>query len=299
MKKLIKTILIIILVVAAGYFTYSCVVFINDGTIGIAEDTSDNVVLQVVEPGMNIIWQSIIPGRVKVYRVPIKDSSFADISVDIPPLGNLESRYYEIKIPLVFQYSLSPGNISFDPGELKDGKKYINNTIKRIAAAEIDKEFSRYLTPAYNRGMLVLRSDELIESAFERIIKRSSSLGIELSDLSLSGNVSFPERSVYYEGVRYYNELRQLEKDNKKEMIRLQNELKKQSLTRGKYLEKLKEISALVKGNPELLKYIYIDKLGDNVKVILSSERGGVPFGLPLDEMKDDGATTGDIDNLR
>ncbi len=299
MKKLIKVIFIIILFGAAGYFAYNCVYYINDSTIGIVEDTRDDVVLQMAEPGVNIIWKSIIPGRIKVHRVPIKDSSFADILVDIPPLGNLESSYYQIKVPIGFRYRLIPENISFDPAELKKGKKYINHTIKRLAAAEIDKEFSRYLAPVYNRGVLVQRYDELVETAIERIMKKSSSLGIELAEMGLSGNISFPERSIYYEGVRYYNDLRQLEKDNMKEMIRLQNNLKRQSLSRDKYVEKLKEISSLVKGNPELLKYIYIDKLGDNVKVILSSERGGVPFGLSLDEMEDDGKITGDIDNLR
>lgn len=299
MKQLIKTILIVLIISAAGYFIYSSVVIINEGNIGIAEDTGDKVVVQILQPGVNVIWRSIIPGRVDVLRLPVKGSSFFDVTIDIPPLGSLDSKYYSINVPIDFNYRLQPDSLSFDPGELKEGKQFIKNTVEKVTTGEINKEFSRYLSPSYNRIMLLRQQENLIASAFKNIKKKCDSLGIEITELNVSGNISFPDNATYYEGVRYYNELRQMERNNRKELILLKNDLKKKELSRDKYIDKLKRISTIVKDNPDLLKFIYIDKLGGNVKVILSSEKTGVPFGLSLEEIKDEKKTTGDIDNLR
>ncbi len=299
MKQLIKTILIVLIISAAGYFIYSSVVIINEGNIGIAEDTGDKVVVQILQPGVNVIWRSIIPGRVDVLRLPVKGSSFFDVTIDIPPLGSLDSKYYSINVPIDFNYRLQPDSLSFDPGELKEGKQFIKNTVEKVTTGEINKEFSRYLSPSYNRIMLLRQQENLVASAFKNIKKKCDSLGIEITELNVSGNISFPDNATYYEGVRYYNELRQMERNNRKELILLKNDLKKKELSRDKYIDKLKRISTIVKDNPDLLKFIYIDKLGGNVKVILSSEKTGVPFGLSLEEIKDEKKTTGDIDNLR
>jgi len=299
MKKLIKTIILVLLIIAAGYFVYSSVVIINEGNIGIAEDTGDQVVTQVLKPGINIVLGSLIPGRVEVVKLPVKGSSFFNVTVDIPPLSSLESKYYSISVPIDVNYRLQPDSLSFDPGELRDGKGYIKNTVEKLAAGEINKEFSEYLSPSYNRGVLLRRQQDLVESAFKNIRKKCDSLGIAVTDINLSGNITFPETAAYYEGIRYYNELKQMERNNRKELLKLKNDLAKKDLSGDKYIEKLKRVSTLVKDNPDLLKYIYIDKLGGNVKVILSSEKTGVPFGLSLENIKDEQTTTGDIDNLR
>jgi len=299
MKQLLKILFFVLIISAAGYFIYSSVVIINEGNIGIAEDTDDRVVIQVLKPGVNIIWRSIIPCRVDVLRLPVKGSSFFDVTIDIPPLGSLDSRYYSINVPVDFNYRLQPDSLSFDPGELKKGKQFIKHTVEKITAGEINKEFSRYLSPSYNRVILLRQQNDLIKSAFANIKEKCDSLGILITELNVSGNISFPDNAAYYEGLRYYNELRQMERNNSKELIQLKNDLKKKDLSRDKYIDKLERISTLVKGNPDLLKFIYIDKLGGNVKVILSSEKTGVPFGLSLEEIKDEQKTTGDIDNLR
>lgn len=299
MKQLVKTILIVLIISAAGYFIYSSVVIINEGNIGIAEDTGDKVVIQVLKPGVNVIWRSIIPGRVDVLRLPVKGSSFFDVTIDIPPLGLLDSKYYSINVPIDFNYRLQPERLSFDPGELKDGKQFIVRTVEKVAAGEINKEFSRYLSPSYQRLQLLRQQDDLVVSAFTNIKNKCDALGIMITELNISGNISFPDNTAYYEGVRYYNELRQMERNNRKELLQLKSDLKKKDLSRDKYIDRLKRISKLVKDNPDLLKYIYIDKLGGNVKVILSSEKTGVPFGLSLEDIKDEQKASGDIDNLR
>jgi len=63
-------------------------------------------------------------------------------------------------------------------------------------------------------------------------------------------------------------------------------------------------ISNLIKSNPDILKYIYIDRLAGNVKLILSSDKSGMPFGMSLNEDldktgKSKNAAKEEINNLR
>ena len=64
------------------------------------------------------------------------------------------------------------------------------------------------------------------------------------------------------------------------------------------YLEKLTKVSSIIKDNPQILKYIYIDKMGDNIKVIISSDKTGIPGFLGESNDINPGVK-GDVDNLR
>ena len=108
-----------------------------------------------------------------------------------------------------------------------------------------------------------------------------------------------PDAEMYREGLLLASDLRKIENDNKKELIVLENILRKEDQKHKKYLENLWEIAKLVKNNPDLLKYLYIKGFSDKVKVILAPEKSGMPFGLDL-EVRDGAASKkGEIDNLR
>ena len=63
--------------------------------------------------------------------------------------------------------------------------------------------------------------------------------------------------------------------------------------------EKLLRISSILKNNPEILKFIYIDKMGDDIKVIISSDKTGLPAMFNDSAEGTKPAAKGDVDNLR
>jgi len=93
--------------------------------------------------------------------------------------------------------------------------------------------------------------------------------------------------------------MRDLDFSNKKQEILLSKKLIKDKHENELYFEKLLRVSSILKDNPEILKFIYIDKMGDDIKVIISSDKTGLPamFNESSDGTKP--GVKGDVDNLR
>jgi hypothetical protein len=108
----------------------------------------------------------------------------------------------------------------------------------------------------------------------------------------------FPDNKLVAEAIQKTKEIRDINFNIKKQEILLKREALKERGDFEFYYEKLLKISSLIKDNPNILKYIYIDKLGGNIKVIISSDKTGLPsmFG---DLSESNSSVKGDIDNLR
>jgi hypothetical protein len=93
--------------------------------------------------------------------------------------------------------------------------------------------------------------------------------------------------------------MRDLDFSNRKQEILLSKKLIKERYENELYYEKLLKVSSMIKDNPEILKFIYIDKLGDDIKVIISSDKIGLPamFSDTINNAKP--GVKGDVDNLR
>ena len=81
--------------------------------------------------------------------------------------------------------------------------------------------------------------------------------------------------------------------------MHLRNSLEKDKIASEAYYEKLSRIGNMIKDNPEILKYIYIDKLAGNIKVIISSEKNAMPVIFGQDQDVKDSDLKKEIDNLR
>jgi len=113
-------------------------------------------------------------------------------------------------------------------------------------------------------------------------------------------------------GISLRNDLMELRKKHLIERENLNNALNLKSVETGKYYEHLQKISDIIATNPDILKYIYIEKLAPNVKIIAPINSNGYAFGLDnIDESEKDVKKLeksdkpeskdkdGEVDNLR
>ncbi|HSV97176.1 MAG TPA: hypothetical protein VLM75_09600 [Spirochaetota bacterium] len=288
----------ILLLSAAVYLYCTCVFRIGSGEFALARDRESGERL-VLGPGFGFVWQGAVWRRLEVARYALRVSEFIEARVAVPPLGELESDYYAIRVPVNAVYEIVPE--SFRPGSVPAGREghpgsaFMNDFIEKAFSASL----GAYLAQGYDRNAVIRDRDRIAAEAAELVKGRAAKAGISVLGLELSGPMVLPERGTYLQGLAFLADLREIEHNNKKELIVLQNQLEREKLRKKEYLEKLSDVSRLVKSNPDLLKYIYIDRLGNDVRVILAPEKSGMPLGLSLDEEKTVGKRKGEIDNLR
>jgi hypothetical protein len=156
-----------------------------------------------------------------------------------------------------------------------------------------------FLEPQYTRERLMLEQKRLNDDVAAEISRKLASLGIitEKFEFILPGY--YPDTKLYQEALLKNREMRELDFSNKKQEILMKRQLLKEKSEFEFYFEKLSKVSTIIRDNPQILKYIYIDKMGDNIKVIISSDKTGIPavFGETSDNSNP--GVKGDVDNLR
>lgn len=289
---------ILLLLAAAAYLCCTCVFRIGPAEFALVHDRDSGERL-VLGPGFGFVWQGVVPRRLEVARYTLRTSEFIEARVAIPPLGGLESDYYSIKVPVNAVYEIVPE--SFRPGSAKadrggrPGSAFVREFVEQAFAAGL----GTYLAQGYDRNGVMRDGGRIAAEAAGLVKSRAARVGISVIGLELSGPIVLPEQKTYLEGLAFLADLREIERNNKKELLLLQSQLEREKRRKKEYLEKLSDVSKLVKSNPDLLKYIYIDRLGDDVKVILAPEKSGMPFELSFDDEKTVGKRKGEIDNLR
>ncbi|TAL39472.1 MAG: hypothetical protein EPN93_01540 [Spirochaetes bacterium] len=288
----------LILLLFIGYAYFTAVIKIAPDEYAVSENQQNGECL-LLAPGYNFLPHALIPGRVSLTRFPCRVSELVEIRLPIPPLDELNSEYYSIRMPITLAVEADPARLLVDPVRLVKDRHAVIALCKRALEGFFMKEFSPYLAPDFNRDALIAAMDAMFKSAHEKLAVYAERQGLRIIALDRSGALIVPGYGTYYEGLRYLDELRVLEKNNRKEMIALNAGLEREKLARKEFIEKLSEIARLIKSNPDLLKYIYIDRLGDNVKVIIAPEKSGMPLGLGLEQPAEKEPRKTEVDNLR
>ncbi len=220
-----------------------------------------------------------------------------NVVIQIPSLSSLTDDIYLIRIPLNISYRLSNENLP-DPAYLSD-KKQMDQYISNIASGICSTMLNDFLEPQYTRERLMLEQKRLNDDVAAEISRKLASLGIitEKFEFILPGY--YPDTKLYQEALLKNREMRELDFSNKKHEILMKRQLLKEKSEFEFYFEKLSKVSTIIRDNPQILKYIYIDKMGDNIKVIISSDKTGIPavFGETSDNSNP--GVKGDVDNLR
>jgi hypothetical protein len=278
--------------------SYACVLRMGPEEFAVMEDRQTGE-YSLLHSGWAFEWQGVYPGRIRVMRFQKRSAESTVIGLSIPAVEELKSERYVIKIPVSFTLHVDPRALSVAPEKLASQKNAIASFAGQALGGYLSKEASAYLEPVYNRNGLSQAQGDIVKKAGEKWIGFLGRAGIDVTSFEISGSVSLPDERLYYEGVAFLRELRELERSEKKELVALKGSLEREKLRRQEFMDKLTETSRLLKTNPDLLKYIYIDKLAGNVKVIIAPDKSGMPFGMNFAEPTGKPGQREEIDNLK
>lgn len=298
MKGLWTKILVIACIAGAVYCWLNCVVIVGDGEFAVFEDREHSE-FGLLDSGLSFLWQGVVPERLRVVVHRRRLAETMELKLAIPPLGELKSDYYRIGVPVKIVADIDPRRLSIEPKRIAADRKAVGEELKSALEAAFQRELSPYLAPLYNPNAIAANQAAISRAAIARGMEWGRSAGIDLRSIETAGGFQLPDQRTYNDGMKYYRDLQELERGNKKKLIELVAEIEKEKRLRAVYLEKLSEISRLIRANPALLKYIYIDRLAGNVRVIIAPERSGMPLGLDFDDTVERAAKKGNIDNLR
>ncbi|MBN1497661.1 MAG: hypothetical protein JXA07_12875, partial [Spirochaetes bacterium] len=264
------------------------------------EDLRTNRVVRLVGPTAGsyaFVWEGALPWWFLVREVPAQRVSYFNVKVSIPGLESLKQDYYHAWFPLRAAYRIDTAAFS-DPTLLSDGGRGADDLLERLFGNGLRRELQPLLSPFYQRDLLLTKAESTIDAVRRVVEKECEAVGIRLSAAALTGPVIAPEIMVYNEGRLHAAELRRMDRGIEMEVIESRSRAEKNRLLNEQFYAKLNEISKIISANPDILKYIYIDKLGGNVNVILSSDNRLVPPLFDTDSEAGKGKSR-EIDNFK
>ena len=297
MKTLIKLLIKLVIFSSVIYGLFFSIYKSGRDEIIVLKDINQNKVIQVNTGTYNFIWQGVLPWKYNVVKMSVLNSAIINIKIIIPSLSALNDDSYIIKLPANITYRIDKTNLP--DFSFLNSKLDIENYITEKASTISQTILMSYLEPVYDKNNIIKNEKIIAEKLNSELLKKSTSFGIIIDKLEFISSGYFPDNKLYLEGVAQNKEMRELDFSNKKQEILLSKKLIKEKHENELYFEKLLRISALLKDNPEILKFIYIDKMGDDIKVIISSDKTGLPamFNDSSDGTKP--GVKGDVDNLR
>jgi len=297
MKTLFKFLIKLFIFAAVIFGLYFSIYKSGKDDIIVLRDIKSDKVIQAYTAHYNFIWQGTLPWKYNVLKMPVRNSAIINIQVKIPSLAALNDDAYIIKLPANISYQIDKTNLP-DISYLKS-KLDIENYIIEKAEIICTTVLMNYMEPVYDKNN-IMKNEKVIAAAMtSELLKKIKSLGVNLDKIEFISPGSYPDNKLYAEGLIQNKEMRDLDFSNKKQEIILNKMLIKEKHENELYFEKLLRISTILKNNPEILKFIYIDKLGHDIKIIISSDKTGFPAMLndSLDGIKP--GAKGDVDNLR
>ncbi len=296
---MIKKLIVLIIVALTAFIGYNSVFIVDAERVAVVRDGKSGLVVQTLRPGYNFVRYGIVHWKMSVDYYPRSAVDFYDIRIPLPALEPLESRYYSVLVPLNIRYTIDTRRfqVSSIPGR-GEGSLFSADIRKTVTDA-FKKELAPYVSNDYRRKELEQNAPAILQSVRAQLERAAAGYGISITGWELIGSLSLPDAQAYLQGIQFMNELRAVENQAKKELLLLHSKLKKDELETRQYLNKLREVAQLLKGNPDLLRYVYVDKLSKNVKVIISSDRSGMPVFSGVEKNEVTPVPKGEIDNLR
>jgi hypothetical protein len=300
MKRFFKGLFILIILVCVAYALVSSIEKIDKGKMGVVEDLRTKNIIRIVRPQAGsyaFVWQGLFPCWFSFYEQPEERAALYDIKIAIPNLENLKEDYYNLVIPIRVLYRIDWQKFS-DTAKLANNARDLEAMVKRYFENGLKKETLLYLYPAYQREALTNQMNSIMERIKKEVASEFQLLGLALVSATVFGSISLPDRMLYNEGLLHAADLRKVDRIIEKGLLEVRSSVAREKIKNEQFYLKLFEISKLIKSNPDILKYIYIDKLGGNVKVILSSDTTGLPTMLEEAKMPKKGKPR-EIDNLK
>jgi len=293
--KLIKFLVILFILGSLSIGIYVSVFKLNKGQVLVVNDRKNKNAAAIYNGSYNFVWQGSLFWRydIKIYSLT-RDFS-GQVAVYLPEFVLLKKEYYAVIIPYSITSSIDLSKININLiGNSRALERIVSRTVKNVYL----KRIQEFLYPQFNPFMVIKRIEDIenIEKSIKDTLLRN---GLEASGISLQKRLRVPSLADYNNGKRLLERKRRLDDNQILAKQRLVNEILGSRKKTEEYFSQLVRISRIIKDNPDILKYIYIDKLGANVKVILSSDASGYPLKLNKQKAKQPKKNKGEIDNLR
>lgn len=287
-----------IAVLAVGaFFT---VKYVKKDKIAIVIDNRNSMVDAVLSPGVSFVLRGIDYKNVSLKYFQDSGVKNFTVKIMIPQLSDLNDDTYAIIIPVDVSYVIISDKIKLTLSDLKND--FVKERLNRLILAEFSSAINKDLDKGYDPNKVEGIFEKYEKDIFENVSSKSEFYGLKIKKIQRSGNVSFPSLDVYNAGIDYKIELIELEQKKKLEKKRIDNSLELNNYRYDNYIENLKKMSKIIKENPLLLKYIYIDKLAGTIKIDLPVDSSGYPLNMnerSLDAEMKNSNNAEEIDNFR
>ncbi len=298
-RRICKT-LFYLLILAAIYAAIMSIKRVDAGTIGVITDRSGNVVRMVAGDGkkMSFVWQAALRWRYRYSTLSVSRTAHTMARIKFPELDNLKEDYYLVRASMRIAFRINPGTFH-DMYALGSSGSMLDTQVSLAARDELLRVLAPYMTPGYRRDELAAALETVADTVRRDLAARLKPSGILVTSLEFRGPVFLPEKKVHAEGLVHAAALRAVDKKNEMDRMDVMNRMLMEREKNKFMYAHLNEMSRLLKDNPDLLKYIYIDKLGHDVKVILSSDASGFPALLESTSREPRKIKKKEVDNLR
>ena len=294
MKGFVLKFTIVLFIILAIYVVLFSFRVLDRNEIGIVKNLESGEIVSVFTERYNYAWHGPLLWMYNVSTLSKRGSFSTEISIPVPPLNKLNPDHYSVRIPINVVYEIRVDKI-LNRNMLENNGEPLLKVLKNIIKSSFSKEFQPFFKPNYNARFLKIKITEIIETAFNRTIKESPGIGVTIKSIKETTSLYIPEKEVFNQGVKFLAEMREIEHAHSKDLIKLENHLKEEKIKNSAYYKKLKKLAKIIRKTPAILKYIYIDKISGNVKVVHSKEV------IDLFNASDSSnrVPTGEIDNLR
>lgn len=299
MKRLLNILLIILLTGAGIYLVYSCYVSIDEGSLGLVEDKQTGEYEELLDSGNHLVLKNVLPDRLAVHRINSICNDQLALIIYMPSLVDLQNDAYAVKITVSAGYEIVPEQVAFNMNELLRDEGFLRKEISRRLEVKFQGILGKYLAPQYRPEQIkefLAGNDTVVKGVFSDLCRE---MGLTYKSFSIEGVPIVPSLAIWNDGERSYGEFRQLRDKARRNEEDNRYRLANQNLEQNAYYDHLRMMSSIIQSNPEILKYIYIDKISKINSVNLSV--AGNPFPLWLDKsnpLQQSGASKGNIDNF-
>jgi len=285
MKTFFK-IFFLLLAVVAAYTAFTSYVPVRNGMLGIVIDESSGNVVYSVTEGQRFILYNALWWKYSVEKVPLKNSFTKDIRVDIPTLRELKSDVLAVIIPMKTDFSVNLLEL-YDLNLLKNAAEGAKKNIENELKAGLNLSIRDYLAPVYKSDAIKNEKEAILAHLKESISAEFAGKGIIIDDLKYADVISLPDDRRYEEGIAHLETLRRAFAENDRKLIELKGQLERNAMSMELLHNKYREMSLIIRDNPDILKYIYIDKMAPNLRLIVLSDKSAFPAFLGENEKKE------------
>jgi len=273
-----------LLVVAAVYTAFASYTLVRKDMLTIVIDESSGGVVYAAMEGQRFILYNALWWKYSTETLHLRNFSTENIRIDIPSLKELKDDVFAVIIPIKADFSVNPSEMC-DMDMLKNDAEGVRKAIKDELKANLDLSTRDYLLP-YRGDLIIKEREAILDRLKESVSAEFADKGIIVHDLKYAGVVSAPDDRHYEEGIAHLSVLRRALIENDRKLVELKGQLERDSISAKSLYNKYREMSLIIGKNPDILKYIYIDKMAPNLRLIVSSDKNAFPAFLGENEQK-------------